>query len=112
MNIKKQQNALDVHLALLQIQEAQESYETDMEDSLTDRTDLLWTRQLNLEQAELYRELVDDMASWFAAGYVTDSENRQAQVNLQNALIQCRITDIELLLNSIKTKMLFVVEED
>ena len=110
--IKKQQNALDVHLALLQIQEAQESYETDMEDSLTDRTDLLWTRQLNLEQAELYRELVDDMASWFAAGYVTDSENRQAQVNLQNALIQCRITDIELLLNSIKTKMLFVVEED
>lgn len=108
--IKKEQSQINIQLANLDILQATEDYKTDIEENLTTKEDLLWTRSLNLDQAELYKELVSDMENWFKQGFVTDSENRQAQVNYQKALIQCKITDIDLLLNSIKTKMLFISE--
>lgn len=108
--IKKEQGQINIQLANLDILQATEDYRTDLEESITTKEDLLWTRSLNIEEANLYRELVSDMQNWFNAGFITDSENRQALVNYQKALIQCKITDIELLLNSIKTKMLFIDE--
>lgn len=111
-NLAKEQSSLALQLASLNVQEAQESYDTDVEQSLQQRDDLLWNREMNLESYALYDSLANDMEQWYSSGLITETEYRKALINKQNALIQCRISDINLLLYSIETKMLFIAEEN
>lgn len=109
--IQAQQTDLDLQIAALKILDARESYDTNQDDIQQTWSDLLWTRSINAEQYQLYKTLAQDMENWYAAGLITESENRKAQINEQNAFIQCRISDIDLILHDIQTKMLFITEE-
>ena len=109
--IQAQQTDLDLQIAALKILDARESYDTNQDDIRQTWSDLLWTRSINAEQYQLYKTLAQDMENWYAAGLITESENRKAQINEQNAFIQCRISDIDLILHDIQTKMLFITEE-
>ena len=88
-----------------------ENAEIARKDAILTKENLLWQQKMNLEEKVLYQELADDMETWFKRGYATDSENRMSQVKLQNALIQCKINEIDLLLNDLQTKIRFVREE-
>lgn len=109
--IENQNTDLDLQMAVLRCENAKTSYKEMIEDAILTKENLLWQQKMNLEEKVLYQELADDMETWFKRGYATDSENRMSQVKLQNALIQCKINEIDLLLNDLQTKIRFVREE-
>ena len=109
--IENQNTDLDLQMAVLRCENAKTSYQEMIEDAILTKENLLWQQKMNLEEKVLYQELADDMETWFKRGYATDSENRMSQVKLQNALIQCKINEIDLLLNDLQTKIRFVREE-
>ncbi len=110
--LEKRQNLLTLEIKQAAREAAADEYERAVEDAATEREDLLWQRTLNGEQYRLYAELAADMKTWFDAGIVSESEYRKAVSNEQNALIQCRITDINLIRHAIAAENLFIAAED
>ena len=111
-SIQKQQRQLNLELAKLKIQEAEESYSQAMEETLLTWEDLLWNRQVAKEERELYQQLAQDTTSLFNQGMTTETEFKQANTNRDRAQIQCEIADLELIIHYIATRQLFIPEEN
>lgn len=111
-SLQRQQNRLNLDLARLKIQDAEEDYKEAVENAELTWEDLLWSRQVALEEAELYRQLAEDTISLYNQGMTSETEYRQALVNRNRAEIQCEVADLELLLHCISTRQLFVQEVD
>lgn len=107
ININKKQSQLKVQLAQLEYQNAINDYYDDIEESNSNREELLWIREVGLQELNLYKELVDDTSQWYNQGYSTDSEYKQALSKYNNAKIQCYINDINILLAELKNRQLF-----
>ena len=111
-SIQRQQRQLNLELAKLKIQEAEESYSQAMEETLLTWEDLLWSRQVAKEERELYQQLAQDTTSLFNQGMTTETEFKQANTNRDRAQIQCEIADLELIIHYIATRQLFIPEEN
>lgn len=111
-SIQKQQRQLNLELAQLKIQEAEENYRQTMEESLLTWEDLIWNRQVALEELELYQQLAQDTSTLFNQGMTTETEFNQANTNRDRAQIQCEIADLELIIHYISTRQLFIPEEN
>ena len=111
-SIQRQQRQLNLELAKLKIQEAEESYSQAMEETLLTWEDLLWNRQVAKEERELYQQLAQDTTSLFNQGMTTETEFKQANTNRDRAQIQCEIADLELIIHYIATRQLFIPEEN
>ncbi len=108
--LQRQQNQLNLELAQLKIQDAQKSYDEAVENAMLTWEDLVWSRQVALEERELYRQLAEDTISLYNQGMTSETEYRQALANRDRAEIQCEVADLELLLHCISTRQLFVQE--
>lgn len=111
-SIQKQQRQLNLELAQLKIQEAEESYSQTMEETILTWEDLIWNRQVAQEELGLYQQLAQDTASLFNQGMTTETEFNQANTNRDRAQIQCEIADLELIIHYIATRQLFIPEEN
>ncbi len=109
-SLQKSQRELSLQLAQLKILDAEEKYQQAAEDALLTWEDLLWNRQVSIEELELYQQLAQDTTNLYNRGMTTETEFNQAITNRDKALIQCQIADLELLLHYIGTRQLFVQE--
>lgn len=108
--LQKSQRELSLQLAQLKILDAEEKYQQAAEDALLTWEDLLWNRQVALEELQLYQQLAQDTTNLYNRGMTTETEFNQAITNRDKAQIQCQIVDLELLLHYIGTRQLFVQE--
>lgn len=108
--LQKSQRELSLQLAQLKIFDAEEKYQQAAEDALLTWEDLLWNRQVALEELQLYQQLAQDTTNLYNRGMTTETEFNQAITNRDKAQIQCQIVDLELLLHYIGTRQLFVQE--
>ena len=108
--LQKNQRQLGLQLAQLKIFDAEEKYQQAAEDALLTWEDLLWNRQVALEELQLYQQLAQDTTNLYNRGMTTETEFNQAITNRDKAQIQCQIVDLELLLHYIGTRQLFVQE--
>lgn len=109
-SLQKSQRELSLQLAQLKILDAEEKYQQAAEDALLAWEDLLWNRQVSIEELELYQQLAQDTTNLYNRGMTTETEFNQAITNRDKAQIQCQIADLELLLHYIGTRQLFVQE--
>jgi hypothetical protein len=109
-SLQKSQRELSLQLAQLKILDAEEKYQQAAEDALLTWEDLLWNRQVSIEELELYQQLAQDTTNLYNRGMTTETEFNQAITNRDKAQIQCQIADLELLLHYIGTRQLFVQE--
>lgn len=109
-SLQKSQRELSLQLAQLKILDAEEKYLQAAEDALLTWEDLLWNRQVSIEELELYQQLAQDTTNLYNRGMTTETEFNQAITNRDKAQIQCQIADLELLLHYIGTRQLFVQE--
>ncbi len=109
-SLQKSQRELSLQLAQLKILDAEEKYQQAAEDALLTWEDLLWSRQVALEELQLYQQLAQDTTNLYDRGMTTETEFNQAITNRDKAQIQCQIADLELLLHYIGTRQLFVQE--
>lgn len=109
-SLQKSQRELSLQLAQLKILDAEEKYLQAAEDALLSWEDLLWNRQVSIEELELYQQLAQDTTNLYNRGMTTETEFNQAITNRDKAQIQCQIADLELLLHYIGTRQLFVQE--
>lgn len=107
---ENQQKELDIQVAMLNVLNAEESFENELDSLKNTWSDLIWSRNKNLEELEMYKTLARDMENWYGQGLISVSENRKAQINLKNAELQCKLNDIDLILQYLKTKSLFVLD--
>ena len=110
--LQRSQRQLNLQLAQLKIQEAEEKYQETMENSVLTWEDLLWNRQVALEELPLYQQLATDTINLFNRGLTTETEYNQALTNRDRAAIQCEIADLDLIIHHISTRQLFVQEEN
>ena len=106
--IQEKQNQLHIDNSLLKITEAENKYQLAMEANKSTWEDLLWNRQVKYEEYALYEELANDNEIWHTQGLISDTEYRRSITNSDNALIQAYISDIDILLHSIKTRQMFI----
>lgn len=110
--LQRQRNQLNLELAQLEIQDAQENYEETLENTILTWEDLIWNRQVALEERDLYQKLAEDTINLYNRGMTSQTEYQQALTNRTRSQIQCEIADLELMLHFISTKQLFVQEVD
>ena len=110
LKIKQKQNTLNVELAQLKIADAEEEYYLALEAHELTWTDLMWNRQVKSEEYALYEQLASDTETWYKQGLVSETDYRRAMTNRDNALLQTYLSDIDLILNSIETKQMFIQE--
>ena len=111
-SLQRSQRELSLQLAQQKIVDAEENYQQAAENALLTWEDLLWNRQLALEELELYQQLAQDTTALFNRGMTTETEFNQATTNRDKAQIQCRVADLELILHYIATRQLFVQGEN
>ena len=111
-SLQRSQRELSLQLAQQKIVDAEEKYQQAAENALLTWEDLLWNRQLALEELELYQQLAQDTTALFNRGMTTETEFNQATTNRDKAQIQCRVADLELILHYIATRQLFVQGEN
>ena len=109
-SLQKSQRQLGLQLAQLKILDAEEKYQQATENAVLTWEDLLWNRQVALEELLLYQQLAQDTTNLYNRGMTTETEFNQATTNRDKAQIQCQIADLELLLHYIGTRQLFVQE--
>lgn len=107
-SITDKENELNVQQEILSIESSLESYENTVSDKEKTREDLIWQMQKNIEQLAMYKDLADDMKSWYDKGVISLSDYKQAVTNYENALVQISITKIDQLLYDIEISSLFV----
>ena len=111
-SLQRNQRELSLQLAQQKIVDAEEKYQQAAENALLTWEDLLWNRQVALEELELYQQLAQDTTNLFNRGMTTETEFNQATTNRDKAQIQCQIADLELILHYIATRQLFVQGEN
>lgn len=111
-SLQRQQNQLGEELAQLKITSVEEDYREAVENARLTWQDLLWSRDVALEELALYQQLAQDTTAMYQDGLTSETEYRQAITNRDRAEIQCQIADLELILHAISTRQLFVQEVD
>lgn len=111
-SIERKTNALNDGQELLAIRAAQESYDTSVVEQETSLSGIRWDRERNRNAYGLYRTLEEDMRMSFEAGIVSQAEYLSARSNRELYRIRLLINDIELIICSNTTKLLFCRDEE
>lgn len=109
--ITQQQYDLNEQQELLTIATAEKNYETTKLDYQQQLSDLKWEKQSNQESYELYASVEKDLASYYKAGIITESEYYTARVNTQSAKVNKVINAIDFIIYNDELTTLFVPAE-
>lgn len=97
---------------LIEIESALDSYETSIVDQKQSIADIKWSKKTNTETYNMYFDLEKDLAAYFKAGIITESEYLSAFANKEQYRIQLLINDIEMIIYNNTTKLLFCRDEE
>lgn len=108
--ISKEQNKLEAELELLDIQKAEETYESTVIDKEAKLVDLDWQLEKNLQEESLYKDLLTDTEKWYSQGIISSTEYRETLMNYKKSITQLLLTRIDRLLYNLELQSLFRVE--
>ncbi|MBQ5999211.1 MAG: hypothetical protein IJL70_07065 [Treponema sp.] len=100
-------NNLTEEQELIDIQSAEDSYNTDLVDKQTELESILWTQKTYKETFELWDKLESDEKKWFDEGIVKESEYLTAHANKQLYKIKLMLNQIDLIIYNATIKLLF-----
>lgn len=100
-------NELTEEQELIDIQSAEESYETALVDKKTELDSIMWTKKTYKETFDLWNQLENDEKKWFREGIVKESEYLNASANRKLYRLKLMINQIDLIIYNAETKLLF-----
>ena len=92
----------------MSLKKAEENYADTVSEYETERENLLWQYEKNLEEEAMYKELAEDTKYWYDEGIVSESEYRQANSNYAKAILSVTSSKIDQLIYNLDLKSLFV----
>ena len=107
-SISEETSALQEQQEVLSLKKAEESYTETVNEYETNRENLLWQYEKNLEEETMYKELAEDTQYWYNEGIVSESEYRQANSNYAKAILSVTSSKIDQLIYNLDLKSLFV----
>lgn len=107
-SISEETSTLQEHQEVLSLKKAEESYIDTVNEYETNRENLLWQYEKNLEEETMYKELAEDTQYWYNEGIVSESEYRQANSNYAKAILSVTSSKIDQLIYNLDLKSLFV----
>lgn len=109
--LDEQSDALTALQEELSIEQAQSSFEDQVESYETKRDNLLWQLEEETDEVEMYKALADDMKKWYDQGYIAESEYKNALTQYEDALAALQSTKIDFLTYNRDVQALFIQEE-
>lgn len=109
--LDEQSDALTALQEELSIEQAQSSFEDQVESYETKRDNLLWQLEEETDEVEMYKALADDMKKWYDQGYIAESEYKNALTQYEDALAALQSTKIDFLTYNRDVQALFILEE-
>ncbi len=110
--ISEQEKQLAREQEDLAIKSAENTYDTSVISQQTALEDLRWTRQSNEELYDMYVAQEKELARYYKAGVITESEYRAALVNRENYRMKLIINAIDMILYNQETTLLFHRDEE
>ena len=107
-SISEESSTLQEQQEVLSLKKAEESYTDTVNEYETNRENLLWQYEKNLEEETMYKELAEDTQYWYNEGIVSESEYRQANSNYAKAILSVTSSKIDQLIYNLDLKSLFV----
>ena len=107
-SISEETSTLQEQQEVLSLKKAEESYTDTVNEYETNRENLLWQYEKNLEEENMYKELAEDTQYWYNEGIVSESEYRQANSNYAKAILSVTSSKIDQLIYNLDLKSLFV----
>lgn len=107
-SISEETSTLQEQQEVLSLKKAEESYTETVNEYETNRENLLWQYEKNLEEETMYKELAEDTQYWYNEGIVSESEYRQANSNYAKAILSVTSSKIDQLIYNLDLKSLFV----
>lgn len=107
-SISGETSTLQEQQEVLSLKKAEESYIDTVNEYETNRENLLWQYEKNLEEETMYKELAEDTKYWYNEGIVSESEYRQANSNYAKAILSVTSSKIDQLIYNLDLKSLFV----
>lgn len=107
-SISEETSILQEQQEVLSLKKAEESYTETVNEYETNRENLLWQYEKNLEEETMYKELAEDTQYWYNEGIVSESEYRQANSNYAKAILSVTSSKIDQLIYNLDLKSLFV----
>lgn len=107
-SISEETSTLQEQQEVLSLKKAEESYIDTVNEYETNRENLLWQYEKNLEEETMYKELAEDTKYWYNEGIVSESEYRQANSNYAKAILSVTSSKIDQLIYNLDLKSLFV----
>ena len=107
-SISEETSALQEQQESLSLKKAEENYADTVSEYETERENLLWQYEKNLEEEAMYKELAEDTKYWYDEGIVSESEYRQANSNYAKAILSVTSSKIDQLIYNLDLKSLFV----
>ena len=107
-SISEETSTLQEQQEVLSLKKAEESYTDTVSEYETNRENLLWQYEKNLEEETMYKELAEDTQYWYNEGIVSESEYRQANSNYAKAILSVTSSKIDQLIYNLDLKSLFV----
>lgn len=107
-SISEESSTLQEQQEVLSLKKAEESYTDTVNEYETNRENLLWQYEKNLEEENMYKELAEDTQYWYNEGIVSESEYRQANSNYAKAILSVTSSKIDQLIYNLDLKSLFV----
>lgn len=107
-SISEETSTLQEQQEVLSLKKAEESYTDTVNEYETNRENLLWQYEKNLEEETMYKELAEDTKYWYNEGIVSESEYRQANSNYAKAILSVTSSKIDQLIYNLDLKSLFV----
>ncbi len=98
------------NLDVLSIEKAQNSFEQQVQTSISDALDLEWESETNKEELALYEELYNDTQGWYEQGIVSSLDLLQAKTNYEQAVATNNATLIDMRIYNLKLHQLFIEE--
>lgn len=107
-NITTKQNKLSNEQELLDIQSANNAYETYIVSAQKNLEQLNWEINTTKESSDMYEELERDLASWYQNGIISQSEYLSAKTNSDQYKLKTIINKLDILIYNDEVKSNFV----
>lgn len=106
--IEEESNVLAESKEALSIKKAYQQYDETVEKYKTEKENLLWQYESNLEELSMYKEMAADTEYWYNNGIVSESEYRKANINYAKAILSVTSSKIEQIIYNLDLQSLFV----
>lgn len=93
---------------LLAIETAKENYHTALVKSLQSLEQILWEKETNEKNYEMYKTLTDDLEQWYKEGFIQESEYLSAKTNMQLYSVKKLINQLEIIIYNDDVLQMFI----